>query len=157
MLLWLHPKDWHQNYWMASFAGTDLVFFSMIFCVRDCNYEFIPTLIYSKQLFGFYQTFRPAVMTCDPRYSHYYCLSTETVFSVVWIGVTIPLLMVASKNSRPGLILPWLIFNAVTILIILNGFAFFLSNYLMNLHSFDRTTVGIGIAFVALFLLGSGA
>lgn len=40
----------------------------------------------------------------------------QIVIPILVIAVTIPLLIAATKNSRPKLLLPWLIVNIITIL-----------------------------------------
>jgi hypothetical protein len=68
------------------------------------------------------------------------------------ISVTIPILIAASKNSRPGLLLPWLIFNFVTIVLGI-GLGLFASIFLMQKQIIQ---VEGGSVFIAVTLLGSG-
>jgi hypothetical protein len=53
---------------------------------------------------------------------------SQIVLSILAIAVTIPLLIAATKNSRPaGILLPWLILNVITILTIIGvGMSIFL-------------------------------
>nr|CAH0102304.1 unnamed protein product [Daphnia galeata] len=52
---------------------------------------------------------------------NYYTSIAGIIANAVLISVTIPLLIAASKNSRPKLILPWLVFAVIQIIIITIG------------------------------------
>jgi hypothetical protein len=45
--------------------------------------------------------------------------ASRIVIPILVIAVTIPLLIAATKNRRPKLLLPWLIVNVITILTII--------------------------------------
>ncbi|EFX85664.1 hypothetical protein DAPPUDRAFT_313798 [Daphnia pulex] len=81
-----------------------------------------------------------------------YCLTGGIIGLVVMISVTIPLLIAASKNSRPGLLLPWLIFNFVTVSLGI-GLGLFASIYFMKKKWIQ---VEGGSVSLAVTLLGSG-
>jgi hypothetical protein len=81
-----------------------------------------------------------------------YCLTGGIIGLVFMISVTIPILIAASKNSRPGLLLPWLIFNFVTIVLGI-GLGLFASIFLMQKQIIQ---VEGGSVFIAVTLLGSG-
>lgn len=81
-----------------------------------------------------------------------YCLIGGIIGLVVMISVTIPLLIAASKNSRLGLLLPWLIFNFITVVLGI-GLGLFASIYFMK-----RKWIQVegGSVSIAVTLLGSG-
>jgi hypothetical protein len=70
---------------------------------------------------------------------------------VIWIAVTIPVLIAASKNRRPGLLLPWLILNFLAILF---GLGYGLYNSIATVLPFY---VGSGIVQIISIILGCGA
>nr|CAH0109360.1 unnamed protein product [Daphnia galeata] len=67
---------------------------------------------------------------------------------VIWIAVTIPVLIAASKNRRPGLLLPWLILNFLAILF---GLGYGLYNSIATVLPFY---VGSGIVQIISIILG---
>jgi hypothetical protein len=50
----------------------------------------------------------------------------QIVIPILVIAVTIPLLIAATKNRRPKLLLPWLIANVITILTMI-GYGLYMS------------------------------
>ncbi|XP_046634312.1 uncharacterized protein LOC124313432 isoform X2 [Daphnia pulicaria] len=93
---------------------------------------------------GFLLMFRIAMMM--PYHPETNILIGAMVGSVVWIAVNILVLFSAHKNSRPSLILPWLICKAVLILVGI-GLGLFLSIYGMQVNQL----VTFGIVFFFAF------
>jgi ABC-type multidrug transport system permease subunit len=86
-----------------------------------------------------------------PDYPESNILIGVLVVSVVWNAVNILLLFSAHKNSRPSLMLPWLICKAVLILLCI-GLGLFVSIHLMQ----DNQLVAYGIGILFFFAFGSG-
>ncbi|XP_046634311.1 uncharacterized protein LOC124313432 isoform X1 [Daphnia pulicaria] len=95
---------------------------------------------------GFLQMLRFAMMMPDCDYPETNICIGVLVGLVVWNAVTILVLFSAHKNSRPSLMLPWLICKAVLILVGI-GLGLFLSIYGMQVNQL----VTFGIVFFFAF------
>jgi hypothetical protein len=113
----------------------------------DFNFNYCCRIIY--QIGGFLQMLRFAMMMPDCDYPETNICIGVLVGLVVWNAVSILVLFSAHKNSRPSLMLPWLICKAVLILVGI-GLGLFLSIHGMQVNQL----VTFGIVF--FFAFGSG-
>ena len=77
-----------------------------------------------------------------------------TVISAIWIVVSIPLLCAASNNSRPNLLLPWLIFNVLIIFVGICLCIYLFVNLFQQVHHIDIQILCIAF-FSFLISLGT--
>ncbi|XP_046634305.1 uncharacterized protein LOC124313426 isoform X2 [Daphnia pulicaria] len=121
-------------------------------CCSCCTLQTGAKLIGCLQLVcGIAQIIFDVVMILSDSTLVTYCLTGGIIGLVFMISVTIPILIAASKNSRPGLLLPWLIFNFVTIVLGI-GLGLFASIFLMQKQIIQ---VEGGSVSIAVTLLGS--
>nr|CAH0109358.1 unnamed protein product [Daphnia galeata] len=72
------------------------------------------------------------------------------VISVIWIAVSIPLLIAASKNSSPGLLLPWLIYNVLITFVGIGLCIFLFVILFQQVHHIGIQILSIAASFLAL-------
>ena len=126
--------------------------------------EIIAALFYTiKQLGGFFQVLntlrlwnpeRSSSFTAVNNYttadSNIFILIVGIVISVFWIAVSIPLLYAASKNSRPRLLLPWLIYDVLITFVGIGLCIYLFVNLFQQVDHIGIIILCIAASFLAL-------
>jgi hypothetical protein len=74
----------------------------------------------------------------------------SVILAVIWIAVSIPLLNAASKNSSPGLLLPWLIYNVLITFVGIGLCIFLFVILFQQVHHIGIQILSIAASFLAL-------
>lgn len=102
---------WLVTIFMLLFIMTEIIAANLFYTIKQLG-GFFQVLSTLWSLIATRSSAYTAVNNYSTAESNIY-LIVGIVISVIWIAVSIPLLNAASKNSRPSLLLPWLIYNVL--------------------------------------------